>query len=68
MLMNEVVLKEVAKPPSMWDYSPRGLPKEFVGVDRSNFLVNPFNMNLCFLGKDILAKICSMVSFHICYS
>ena len=47
--------------PSMWDYDPRRLPKEFVDLDQGTFLADPHKLNLCFLNKDILARICAKV-------
>lgn len=55
------------KAPSMWDYSRRCLPKEFVGLDRGTFLMEPVGMNLCFLETHVLIKICSMVGHFQLY-
>lgn len=46
---------------SMWDYDPKCLPKEFVGLDEATFLEDPSKRNLCFLDKKSLILICSMV-------
>lgn len=51
------------KTPNMWDYDPNTLPAEFVNKKKDTYLVNPNGLkNLCLLPKDILVRICSMVS------
>ena len=48
--------------PSLWDYNPCCLPKEFVDLDSDTFLVDSSRMNICFLSTTVLKKICAMVS------
>lgn len=50
--------------PSMWDYNSRCLPREFVGLKRETFLVDPNVRNLCDLDQDTLVKICEKVAAY----
>lgn len=50
--------------PSMWNYDRRCQPKEFVGLEPETFLEDS-NHRLCFLGSDLLEKICEKVGY--CY-
>ena len=53
--------------PSMWDYSARCMPKEFIGLDQTTFLVDPPQQDLCFLKKRLLFKICEKVGHFLAF-
>lgn len=53
--------------PSMWDYCRLTLPREFRGLKPETFLENPEKNNICFLEREILIRVCSMVSFETYY-
>lgn len=63
----EEIMDKNEEVPSMWDYDPRRLPKEFVGLEQDSFLMDPTKLNLCFLNKSILSKICSMVGHFLVF-
>lgn len=46
---------------SYLDYNPRYLPDEFADVKLDSFSVDPSPLNICFLDKDILIKICALL-------
>lgn len=50
--------------PSLWDYNPRCLPREFYDVEPESYMVDPSQPNFCHFTKKILNRICSMVSFR----
>lgn len=48
--------------PSLWDYNPRCLPREFYDVKPESYMVDPLQANFCHFAKNVLIRICSMVS------
>lgn len=53
--------------PSMWDYSARCMPKEFISLDQTTFLVDPAQQDLCVLKKGLLVKICEKVGHFLAF-